>query len=132
VDDFLTTEYMTIILPQELWGRIFEYDSTYHEIHRQMMDQIRRFHYLITTFRLLDVYPDGRLSHRIKAVARSTKKHELKSLSVFLRLSIPRKITKYRLSLRLFTHMLGVSFSFVNKQGHCVVQPHNKLGERFI
>jgi hypothetical protein len=119
-------------LPQDILAEIWSYDSTYHEKHRMVMDQIRRFNYLITVFRLLDVYPDGRLSHRLKAVARTTRKHELKSLSVFLRLSIPRKITKYRLSLRLFSHMVGVSFSFINHNGHCVIQPHNKLGERFI
>lgn len=119
-------------LPPDVVSRIFEYDSSYHEQHRLVCDQIKRFNNLIIIFRLLDTYPDGRLSHRLKAVARATRKHELRSLCIFLRISVPRKVTKYRLSLRLFTHCLGVSFSFINKHGVYVVQPHNKLGPRFI
>lgn len=119
-------------LPPDVVSRIYEYDPTYHEHHNKVMDQIRRFNSLIIVFRLLDAYPDGRLSHRLKAVARATKKHELKSLCIFLRISVPRKVTKYRLSLRLFTHCLGASFSFINKHGVYVIQPNNKRGHRFI
>lgn len=119
-------------LPPDVVSHIFEFDPTYHEQHRLVCDQIKRFNSLIVIFRLLDAYPDGRLSHRLKAVARATRKHELKSLCIFLRLSVPRKVTKYRLSLRLFSHMLGVSFSYVNKHGVYVVQSHNKIGARFI
>lgn len=119
-------------LPPDVVSRIFEYDSSHHEQHRLVCDQIKRFNSLIIIFSLLDAYPDGRLSHRLKAVARATRKHELKSLCVFLRLSVPRKVTKYRLSLRLFSQMSGVSFSYINRHGTYIVQPHNKMGTRFI
>lgn len=124
---------MKFILPPEIWAaEIYQYDPTYRDEYSKVMDQIRRFNGLIATFRILDTYPDGRLSQRLKAVARSTKKHELKGLCIFLRLSIPRKVTRFRLSLRLFSHMLGVSFSFIDRRGCYVIQPHNKNGTRFI
>lgn len=119
-------------LPPDVVGLVFGFDPTHHEQHAKVMDQIKRFNSLIIIFRLLDAYPDGRLSHRLKAVARATRKHELKSLCIFLRISVPRKTTKHRLSVRLFSHMLGVSFGFVNRRGQYIVHAHNKSGHRFI
>lgn len=119
-------------IPRDVLSHIFEYDNTYRLVFDKCMNQIQRFNYLIHVFRLLDTYPDGRLGQRLKAVARSTRKSELKSLCIFLRLTVPRKITRYRLSMRLFSHMLGTSFSFIDRQGCYIIQPHNQSGHRFI
>jgi hypothetical protein len=96
-------------LPSEIVLKIYEYDSTYRDHYtKEVIPQMRRFFCTLTELVLLDRIPDCRISRRLKAFARHSKKADLKSLSKYLDIVLPRKSTKYRISIRLLSAIGGI------------------------
>jgi hypothetical protein len=97
-------------LPSEIVLKIYEYDSTYRDHYtKEVIPQMRRFFCTLTELVLMDYVPDCRIGYRLNTFAKYSKKADLKSLCKYLGVVLPRKSTKWRISLRLLSALSGVS-----------------------
>lgn len=97
-------------LPRELQQKIYEWDPTYRYKFDLVMHQLRRYFRLYVEFAVLQFYPDNRLSRIMKMMALRSSKKELRSFSTFMKVRIPKKTTKYRLTHRLFCSITGRNY----------------------
>lgn len=97
-------------LPRELQLEIYEWDPTYRYQFDLVMHQLSRYFRLYIEFAVLQFYPDNRLSRSMKMMARRSTKKELRSFSTFMKVRIPKKTTKYRLTHRLFCSITGRNY----------------------
>lgn len=93
-------------LPLELEREILSYDSTYHEVHKEMIESMKYLFIFLQAMKMNTMF-DFIVSHRFrKAFLRIIKKADLKWVALTLHIKLPRHITKTRLLMQIVFFLL--------------------------
>lgn len=95
-------------LPDEILREVYAYDSTYRDhFTKEVVPQLKRFCNCLIELLLMDHVPDARITPRLRSFSKYTKKAELVSLARYLGIVLPRKATKWRISLKILGNLTG-------------------------
>lgn len=87
-------------LPSNLQQEIYEYDSTYHELYSVMMLELIEMALLSRYIRMC-AYDIIISEKECKKILRNIKKEQLRRLAHLTKTTMPRKITKKRLLMKI-------------------------------
>ena len=94
-------------LPDHIWSEIYEYDGTKYDLNRKLVQEFHAVRALTEELSYLVCFSSHKLPNILKRVARRYKKAELKQCAHFLRVRLPRRITKYKI---LFSTFLSLCY----------------------